>query len=603
MSTNSHKQPAVLEVEDLQIGFGKRDVVKNVSFNLFPKETLALCGESGSGKSVTALSIIRLLPEFASIRGRISLCGKDVLSLRERDLEDIRGQLASVIFQEPMTSLNPVFTAGFQISEALMRHRGLSQVDAEAEAIRLLERVRIPDSRRRFHQYPHTLSGGMRQRVMIAMALACKPRLLIADEPTTALDVTVQAEILALLAELQQETGAAILFITHDMGVVAQIADRVVMMRHGEIVEDRTTSEIFVSPQHAYTRQLLTAVPRLGDMRGEPAPRPFGNTSVAPVDEMIAKSPVKPDGVSSLAVKNLSTRFVVHGGLLGRTVGHVHAVENVSFSVGPGETLSLVGESGCGKSTTGRTIMGLIKPTSGEIFIDGANVSGGGKDVLQQARRKVQMVFQDPYGSLDPRQTIGSAIAEPMLVNQLASRSDVLDRTSVLLQQVGLDPDHIGRYPHQFSGGQRQRISIARALALGPKIIIADEAVSALDVSVKAQIVDLLIKLQEELGLSYLFISHDMAIVERVSHKIAVMFQGRIVEYGPRAAVIDNPQHPYTRRLLDSVPIPDPKSRRRFTLDSNVDELKSPIRSIGFIPVEQKFRTVGADHFVEIVDR
>jgi peptide/nickel transport system ATP-binding protein len=598
MHSNRNADTSVLDVRDLHIAFGNRCVVRNASFQVFPGQTLALCGESGSGKSVTALSIIRLLPEFASIRGQITLDGIDILSQSKQELESMRGRLASVIFQEPMTSLNPVLTVGYQISEALIRHRRLGKSEAGRETLRLLDRVRISDSRRRFHQYPHTLSGGMRQRVMIAMALACRPRLLIADEPTTALDVTVQAEILSLLAELQQETRTAILFITHDMGVVAQIADRVLMMRNGEVVEDRPTHEIFASPKHEYTRGLLAAVPRLGDMRGELGPRAFANGERASSRPKTERAPVKSSPI--LDVKGLTTRFPVTGGVLGRTIGHVHAVENVSFSLRAGETLSLVGESGCGKSTIGRTVMGLIRATSGQILVDGADVVGANGVMLRKARRTVQMVFQDPFGSLDPRQTVGSAIAEPMLVNGLASKSEVVEKTRSLLQRVGLDPEHMSRLPHEFSGGQRQRISIARALALGPSVLIADEAVSALDVTVKAQVVDLLIQLQEELGLSYLFISHDMAIVERVSHNVAVMLLGRIVEFGPRSAVIENPQHPYTRRLLDSVPIPDPEQRKLIRQRGSAEELKSPVRPIGCITPKQEFCEVGPGHFVEL---
>ncbi len=593
-------QVPVLRVEGLRIGFGSRQAVKGISFDVAAGETVALVGESGSGKSVTALSIMRLLPETSTISGAISLAGTDMLGLRGEALRSARGRLAGMIFQEPMTSLNPVLKTGFQVAEAIRYHGAASQKAAEAEALRLFDRVRIPDAKRRFSDYPHTLSGGMRQRVMIAMALACKPKLLIADEPTTALDVTIQAQILQLLAELQRESGTAILFITHDMGVVAEIADRVVVMRHGEVVEAGTTRELFRAPRHDYTRALLAAVPRLGDMRGSTAPRRFAR----PRDG----EPIRPErlpvgetgapGGPLLRVENLVARFPIRSGLFGRRTGAVHAVEDVSFTVKAGETLALVGESGCGKSTTGKSLLRLVEPRSGRIMLDGADVLASDPAALRVARRRMQMIFQDPYGSLDPRQTVGSAIAEPIRVHGIAAGSEVDDRVATLLQRVGLEPSGMARFPHEFSGGQRQRIAIARALALDPKLVIADEAVSALDVSIKAQVVDLMIDLQERFGLAYLFISHDMAVVERVSHRIAVMYLGRIVEIGPRAAVIENPQHPYTRRLLAAVPVADPDARGRFEAVDATEELKSPIRPPGYEPPKQHYREVTEGHLV-----
>ncbi|SEF94861.1 ABC transporter ATP-binding protein [Bosea lathyri] len=588
-------QPSpVLRVDGLKIGFGRFDAVKGISFDVNAGETVALVGESGSGKSVTALSIMRLLPETTTISGRISLSGTDMLALRGDALRGARGRLAGMIFQEPMTSLNPVLKTGFQVAEALRYHGNVSQKAAETEALRLFDRVRIPDAKRRFAEYPHTLSGGMRQRVMIAMALACRPKLLIADEPTTALDVTIQAQILQLLTELQRESGTAILFITHDMGVVAEIADRVAVMRHGELVEDGTTRSLFEAPRHDYTKALLAAVPRLGDMRGSTSPRRFAQAHAAepvPVSEPTGSQPL-------LAVENLVTRFPIKAGFFGRKTGAVHAVEDVSFAVAAGETLALVGESGCGKSTTGKSLLRLVEPQSGRVTLEGVDLLASDPAVLRLARRRMQMIFQDPYGSLDPRQTIGSAIAEPIRVHGIAAGSEVDDRVATLLKRVGLDASRMARFPHEFSGGQRQRIAIARALALDPRLVIADEAVSALDVSIKAQVVDLMIDLQEAFGLSYLFISHDMAVVERVSHRIAVMYLGRIVEIGPRAAVIENPQHPYTRRLLAAVPVADPRARGRFEGVGAADELKSPIRPPGYEPPPQHFRMVTEGHLV-----
>jgi peptide/nickel transport system ATP-binding protein len=581
----------VLSVEGLRIEFAGRSVVEDLSFTVDAGETVAVVGESGSGKSVTALSILRLLPSTARMSGGIRLAGRDLLSLSETQMREVRGGQVSMIFQEPMTSLNPVLPVGFQVKEALRYHSRGSDKECEAEALRLFDRVRIPDAKRRFNQHPHTFSGGMRQRVMIAMALACRPKLLIADEPTTALDVTVQAQILDLLRDLQRETGTAVLFITHDMGVVAQISDRVLVMRHGRLVESGTAEGVFGAPQHAYTKMLLAAVPRLGDMAGSTGPRRFAEVAAS------AKAP-KPERKPILEVRDLVTRFPVKGGFFNRTVGNVHAVERVSFMVREGETLALVGESGCGKSTTGRSILRLVEPAAGSVRFDGEDILKLDKRALQAARRKIQMIFQDPFGSLDPRQTVGSAIAEPMLLHDIANKGQVRDKVAYLLHRVGLEPGHATRFPHEFSGGQRQRLCIARALALQPKLVIADEAVSALDVSIKAQVIDLLLDLQDEFNLAYLFISHDMAVVERVSHRVAVMYLGEIVEIGPRADVIGNPRHDYTRRLLAAVPVPDP---RRRTLDRAPlgEELRSPIRPLNHTPEARNFIEVTPGHFVQ----
>ena len=578
-------------------------VVRNVSFDVAPRETVAIVGESGSGKSVTALSIMRLIPqEIGRIEGRVTLAGRELLTLPEARMKDIRGNDVAMIFQEPMTSLNPVLTIGFQIAEALIQHRGLSRAAAEAETVRLLDRVRIPAARSRFHEHPHRFSGGMRQRVMIAMALACRPKLLIADEPTTALDVTIQAQILELLKQLQQEEGMSILFITHDMGVVAEIADRTVVMYGGQAVETDTTARIFETPSHPYTRALLAAVPRLGSMDGRARPMRFPI-----VDKVTGTSdePAEtPDTVSTaerplLEVAGLTTRFPIRSGLFGKVSGRVHAVENVSFTLRAGETLALVGESGCGKSTTGRSILKLTEPDGGTVLIDGQDVLAMKGRALRDVRKHMQIVFQDPFASLNPRMSVGTAIAAPLLANGLATASQARDKVADLLKRVGLSADMAARFPHEFSGGQRQRICIARALALGPKLIVADEAVSALDVSVKAQVVNLMLDLQASMGLAYLFISHDIAVVERMSHRVAVMYLGEIVEIGPRAALFGNPQHPYTKKLMAAVPVPDP-SRRGTRRDVANDEIRSPVRAPDYQPPLRQYREVLPGHVVQV---
>ncbi|MEN2980540.1 ABC transporter ATP-binding protein [Tistrella bauzanensis] len=601
----------VLSVEGLSAAFrvgrgGWKTVVDGVSFDIGRRETLAVVGESGSGKSVTAMSIMRLLsPATCRIGGRVRLDGQDLLTLPEPEMCRIRGRDIAMIFQEPMTSLNPVRSIGFQIGEALMLHRGLGRAAAEAEAARMLDRVRIPAARSRLKDYPASFSGGMRQRVMIAMALACGPRLLIADEPTTALDVTIQAQILELIRDIQDEDGMSVLFITHDLGVVAEIADRTVVMCNGAQIEEGATTAIFASPRQPYTRALLAAVPRLGTMADHDRPMPFPvvdrDTGIAAAVPDLPDT-VAHDAVPALAVRHLVSRYQVGGGLFGRARGAVHAVENVSFSVQPGETLALVGESGCGKSTIGRTIMRLLAPVSGDILVHGETVlaggaRGGGASDPGALFRQVQMVFQDPFSSLNPRKTVGSAIAAPMQINRIARGAALRARVADLLVQVGLDPSMAGRYPQEFSGGQRQRICIARGLALGPSVMIADEAVSALDVSIKAQVINLMLDLQQRMGLAYLFISHDMAVVERVSHRVAVMYMGEIVEIGPRAAVLQSPRHAYTRRLLDAVPVADPRApRRRRTLD--VSEILSALRPAGYRPPARHYDEVSPGHLV-----
>ena len=614
----------VLEVQGLTVRFdtSERSVVavKDLGFHVRAGEVLAIVGESGSGKSVTSLSVMRLIEHGGGTiaSGKISFTrrngGKlDLAKAADSVMRTIRGGEISMIFQEPMTSLNPVFSVGTQVAEAVMLHQGLSHAEAEAEALRMLELVRIPEAKQILKRYPHQLSGGMRQRVMIAMALSCKPSLLIADEPTTALDVTIQAQILQLIRQLQEEMGMAVIFITHDMGVVAEVADRVLVMYHGEAVEEGTCEQIFHNPRHPYTQSLLAAVPRLGSMRGtdEPAPFPLlritdpeaeqlgtADMDETPVDmpEPAASAPSVSDG-PVLSVDNLITRFDVETGFWGKVKRRVHAVEQVSFNLYPGETLGLVGESGCGKSTIGRSLIGLETPRSGSIVFNGQELTQVSGSQLQKLRRNIQYVFQDPSAALDPRLTVGFSIMEPLLIHKVCSRQEAERRVGELLERVDLDPAMAVRYPHEFSGGQRQRVCIARALAMNPEIIIADESVSALDVSVRAQIINLLLALQKEFRIAFLFISHDMAVIERVCHRVAVMYLGQIVELGSRRDVFENPLHPYTKRLMSAVPIPDP-SRRTMSHTLLTGEIPSPVRSADYEPVVAPLKEVSPGHFV-----
>ena len=599
----------ILEVEHLRVQFtsdsGTTTAVVDESFSIRPGETLALVGESGSGKSVTSLSVMRLVEHGGGkiVNGSIKLRCRDgrVVDLRhanKSELQHLRGSEVAMIFQEPMTSLNPVFTVGAQIAESLILHRGMDEKEALKEAVHLLELVRIPDAERISLRFPHQLSGGMRQRVMIAMALACKPQLLIADEPTTALDVTVQAQILALISELQKEIGMAVLFITHDMGVVAQIADRVAVMRYGEIVESGTAQAIFAHPQHPYTQALLSAVPRLGALKDIEHPCFF--RLIDPDNGKVIEPPsdkLPPPGETILEVKNLVKTLPVRTDFWGRPTYVVRACDHVSFDLRAGETLSIVGESGCGKSTTGRAVLRLLDVDSGEVLHRGKSLLRMTRHELQEERRNLQMIFQDPYASLDPRQTVGYSIAEPMMIHNYCSKKEMYDRVALLLKRVGLSPDMANRYPHEFSGGQRQRICIARALSLKPQIIVADECVAALDVSIRAQVVNLMMELQEEMGLSYIFISHDMGVVERISHRVAVMYLGQIVEMGSRRAVLGNPLHPYTQKLLSAVPIADPQERNLLKL-LNLSDLPSPVRKVGDDPVIEPLVEVEPGHFV-----
>ena len=601
-------QQQVLAVRDLCVRFEHEgrvtDAVRQLSLDLHRGETLALVGESGSGKSVTSLALMRLIAQAGgAVSGEILLRRRngevlDVMRASASQMRRVRGADMAMIFQEPMTSLNPVFTVGEQIAESIRLHQGKSHQQAQAEARRMLDLVRIPEAHNVLSRYPHQLSGGMRQRVMIAMALSCKPALLIADEPTTALDVTIQAQILQLIRVLQKEMQMGVIFITHDMGVVAEMADRVQVMYRGDVVERAPVQQLFDAPQQPYTRALLAAVPKLGAMSGQPLPAKFPLLHTNGREE--ASTPqdtVRHDRPPILQVRDLVTRFDIRGGLLNRVKRRVHAVEKVSFDLYAGETLALVGESGCGKSTTGRSLLRLVASQGGSITFDGQRIDALQGRALATLRRDIQFIFQDPYASLDPRLTVGFSIMEPLLVHRSMGRAQAEKRVAWLLERVGLLPEHAQRYPHEFSGGQRQRICIARALALNPKVVIADESVSALDVSIQAQIINLMLDLQREFGIAFLFISHDMAVVERISHRVAVMYLGQIVEMGPRQAVFEQPRHPYTKKLMAAVPVADPAHRHRERA-LMVDEIPSPICPLGDEPEVAPLLEVAPGHFV-----
>ena len=595
-------------IENLRVEFQTKDGpvvgVEDVSFEIRSGETVCIVGESGSGKSVSSLSLMRLIEygggDIAGGRLLFNRGNGEEIDLAKTDqslMRTIRGNEIGMIFQEPMTALNPVFTVGRQLTEGLRMHKGLNKAEAEARALDLLKQVRIPEPERRLTQYPHELSGGMRQRVVIAMALACEPRLLIADEPTTALDVTIQAEILALMDRLKRETGTAVMFITHDMAVVAQMSDRVVVMFRGKKVEEGAVEDIFERPQHNYTKALLAAVPKLGEMRGKAYPEPM--KLLGKTDQNL--DPIKGSDEVLLEVKHLTTRFPVKGGFFRRTVANVHAVEDISFTINKGRTLSLVGESGCGKSTAGRSLLRLVEPQSGEVHLDGKDIMALGSNDLRAARLDMQMIFQDPFASLNPQMNLMSQVAEPLQNYGVAKGQELQDRITALFDRVELPRSFLRRFPHELSGGQRQRVAIARALALNPKLIVADEAVSALDVSVQAQVLNLMMELQAELDLSYLFISHDMAVVERVSHDVGVMYLGRIVEMGPRAAVFENPQHPYTQALMKAVPIADPRNRKDER-ELNFKPIPSPIHPVGYEAAPSEYREIGAGHYILTTD-
>lgn len=609
----SHELPEdeVLSVNALNVSFRQENVdiqaVSDLSFTLKRGETLAIVGESGSGKSVTALTLMRLLEKSAS---RVE---SDNILLRRRNgeviapaelsssqMRHVRGADIAMIFQEPMTSLNPVFPVGEQIAESIRLHQGLDKHAAMEEARRMLERVRIPEAKAILGRYPHQLSGGMRQRVMIAMALSCRPAVLIADEPTTALDVTIQAQILQLIRVLQDEMQMGVIFITHDMGVVADIADRVLVMYRGQAVETGTVEQIFSAPVHPYTKTLLAAVPRLGAMNGRDLPRKFPLVDPQHPDKPEAETEqntIAPGSVPILQVSDLVTRFDIRSGIFNRVTSRVHAVEKVSFDLWPGETLGLVGESGSGKSTTGRALLRLVETQGGSIHFNGQRIDTLSNADMQHVRKDIQFIFQDPYASLDPRLTVGYSIMEPLLVHNVMPKEQAQERVAWLLERVGLQAEHAWRYPHEFSGGQRQRICIARALALNPKVVIADESVSALDVSIRAQIINLMMDLQREFGIAFLFISHDMAVVERICHRVAVMYLGQIVEIGPRRAVFENPQHPYTRKLMAAVPVADPTHRRPKPVLLS-DDIPSSTHKLGSEPHVATLVNVGPGHFV-----
>ncbi len=548
---------SILKVDNLHISFQSKeeefDAVRGVSFEVKKGETLGIVGESGSGKSVTARSIMRLLPSPPSYmkEGEITFLGENLAEKTEKEMESIRGRDIGMIFQDPMTSLNPTIRIGNQIAESLMKHQDLSREQAKKEAIDILKQVGIRNSEERYSQYPHEFSGGMRQRVMIAIALACRPTLLIADEPTTALDVTIQKQILNVMKHMQERFGTSIILITHDLGVVAGMCDSVVVMKEGEIVERGTTEQIFASPRHPYTKKLLNALPRLDEPKK-------------------SKKDPSPDKPPLLDVSSLRQHFD-----LGK--GHtLKAVDDISFFIREGETLGLVGESGSGKSTTGRAILRLNEPTGGVVTYEGMSVNGMTKREMKAMRRHMQMIFQDPYASLNPRFKVMDIIGQALDIHGLCkTKQDRKRRVEELLEMVGLQASHAKRYPHEFSGGQRQRIGIARALAVEPKFIVCDEPLSALDVSIQAQIVDLLQDLQKRLGLTYLFIAHDLSMVKHISDRVAVMYAGKIVELAESEELYANPQHPYTKSLLSAIPIPDPaieKKKERVLLEEQTDE-------------------------------
>lgn len=586
--------PAVVDVRDLTVAFdtaeGELPAVSGVSLELRAGGITGLVGESGSGKSTLALALLNAVPDPGRVTGgSVEIAGVgNVLELSTRELRRVRGAKLGYVFQASQNSLNPLKQVGKQLLDLGRSHdvrdlRGLLH-----RARELLEDMGM-DAGRVLASFQHELSGGMRQRVVIAMAMACEPRLLIADEPTTALDVTIQAEILALIDRLKRENRMAVLLVTHDMAVVAQMADRVIVMYRGKVVEEGPVEQIFDNPLAEYTRMLLAATPRLGETRERPR-------SIRRAPE--AESPARTRrGSPLLDVRNLTTRFPVKGGVIRRTIAMVHAVEDVSFSINVGETFSLVGESGSGKSTCGRSILRLVEAQSGKILLDGRDVRNLGPWELRQARRDMQMVFQDPFASLNPHRRLGDQVGEPLVNFKLATKSDVEDRVANLFDRVHLPRDFLNRYPHELSGGQRQRAAIARAIAPNPSLVIADEAVSALDVSVQAQVLDLLSELQIDLGLSLLFISHDMAVVERVSHYVGVMYLGRLVEMGPRAAVFHDPRHPYTRRLLEAVPVPDPRRRRIHEKPSEA-QIRSPTYPIGHQVEPSTYDEVDPGHFV-----
>lgn len=566
----------ILTVKDLHVSFQTRDeefdAVRGVSFEVKKGETLGIVGESGSGKSVTARSIMRILPSPPShMKNRdINFLGENLGAKTEKEMESIRGRDISMIFQDPMTSLNPTIRIGKQIAESLIKHQKLSKKEAKVQVLEILKLVGIRDVETRYNQFPHEFSGGMLQRVMIAIALACRPTLLIADEPTTALDVTIQAQILNLMKDMQKRFGTSIILITHDLGVVAGMCDRVVVMKSGEIVETGTTEEIFESPKHPYTLKLLNSLPKLHEKKKpKRTPLIMTDTSNTPLIE----------------VKSLKQHFDLGKGKL------LKAVDNISFHIQPGETLGLVGESGSGKSTTGRAILRLNEPTDGDVLYQGMAINRLSKSEMKTMRRHMQLIFQDPYSSLNPRFKVLDIIGQALDIHGLSgSKAQRRKRVEELLDMVGLLPSHAMRYPHEFSGGQRQRIGIARALAVEPKFIVCDEPLSALDVSIQSQVVDLLEDLQHRLGLTYLFIAHDLSMVKHISDRVAVMYAGKIVELAESEELYSNPQHPYTKSLLAAIPIPDPKveaKKKRVMMDEQHETDKYRLQQSEFVEISK----------------
>ncbi len=550
----------ILAIDKLAVTFDTPDgpvhAVKDVSLAIAPGECLGVVGESGSGKSQTFLAAFGLLPQNGRVNGAVAFDGKSILGLPRRELDGVRGRLCAFIFQDPLTALTSHMSIGDQLCEVLKFHFNVPRAEAEPRAIAWLERVRIPDAARRLRQFPHELSGGMRQRVMIAMAMMCEPKLLIADEPTTALDATVQAQVLDLIDDLRKDTGAAVALVTHDMGVIARMASRVAVMRGGEIVETGAIETIFSEPQNAYTRDLLAAVPRIEAPRRRELAAPAEHT-LLDVDDVRVSFPIR-----------------IEAGLFGKTK-RLRAVDGVSFTLRGGETLGVVGESGCGKSTLARAVLQLVPRSAGAVTFLGRALLPSQAATIRKAREDLQIVFQDPFASLDPRMTVGASIAEPLRSFRPAMTGDAREaRVREMMSQAGLDPGLINRYPHELSGGQNQRVGIARAMVLDPKLVVCDEAVSALDVSVQAQILDLLAELQRKHRMAMLFISHDLAVVREVSHNVLVLYLGRAMEYGPSDIILSDPRHPYTRALLAASLTPDPK----------IAQAKGKIRLVGDLP-------------------
>jgi peptide/nickel transport system ATP-binding protein len=558
----------LLSVRDLvvefRIGEGITRAVNNISFDIPAGKTIGIVGESGSGKSVTSLAVMGLLqkPAASVPQGEILFNGMDLLKCSENQMRDLRGNQISMIFQEPMTSLNPVFKVGDQIAEAIRIHKKLSQKEAWDRAVELMTEVGIPNPKASAHKFPHEMSGGQKQRVMIAMAISCDPKLLIADEPTTALDVTIQKQVLDLLFKLQQSHHMSMMFITHDLGVIGDIADDVVVMYRSNVVEKNTANEIFHTAKHPYTKGLLACRPKLGanprrlltvsdfmNDSGEEIPVDVSKVEVFDKESFSEKS-----SDVLLEVKNLVTQFPVKGGIFGRTVDHFKAVNDVSFTLKKGKTLGLVGESGCGKTTLGRSILRLVEPSSGQIIYNGKDITHVYAEELRQLRRKMQIIFQDPYSSLNPRMTVSEILIEPLNIHNVGAKKERVDMARALIERVGLKANQMQRYPHEFSGGQRQRICIARALMLRPEFVICDESVSALDVSIQAQVLNLLLDLQEEFGLTYIFISHDLSVVNFIADEVGVMNGGKIIEMDKASRIYKAPKEEYTRALLSAIP-------------------------------------------------